>query len=59
MDKVIIRFATPSDAAALLDIYSPYILNTAITFETIVPTVEDFAERIRNIFLVIPILWPL
>lgn len=34
-----IRLATPSDAAALLAIYAPYVENTAITFEYEVPTI--------------------
>ncbi len=42
------RFAEPDDAAELLAIYSSYILNTAVTFEYEVPTVSDFAERIRD-----------
>lgn len=43
-----IRLATPEDAAALLRIYAPYILETAITFEYDVPSVEEFARRISN-----------
>lgn len=46
--KVTIRFASPSDAPALLEIYRPYVLETAITFEYDVPSVEEFTERIRN-----------
>ncbi len=43
-----IRIVTPEDAPALVEIYAPYVENTAITFEYLVPTVEEFAERIRN-----------
>ena len=43
-----IRFAKPSDARSLLDIYAPYVENTAITFEYEVPTIEDFATRIAK-----------
>lgn len=43
-----IRLATPSDAVAILTIYAPYIRNTSITFETGVPAVADFANRIRS-----------
>ena len=43
-----IRTATPQDAAAILDIYAPYIEQTAITFEYDVPTVEEFRGRIEN-----------
>lgn len=43
-----LRFAVPADAPALLEIYRPYVENTSISFETEVPSVEDFAERIRE-----------
>ena len=44
-----IRFATEADIPAILDIYAPYILNTAISFEYSVPTLEEFTERFRGI----------
>ena len=44
-----IREAAESDAAALLDIYAPYIRETAITFEYDVPAAEEFAARIGDI----------
>jgi len=44
-----IRSATEVDAPALLEIYAPYILNTAITFEYRVPTIEEFSSRIKSI----------
>ena len=37
------------DASALLEIYSPYVRETAVSFEYDVPMVEEFSERIRNI----------
>ena len=43
-----IRLAKPSDARSLLDIYAPYVENTAITFEYEVLTIEDFAIRIEK-----------
>jgi L-amino acid N-acyltransferase YncA len=43
-----VRRATIADAAACAEIYRPYVLDTAITFETDVPTVEDMAERIAD-----------
>lgn len=43
-----IRIATEADAAALLQIYAPYVENTAITFEYEVPTEQEFAERIKH-----------
>ena len=48
MSKVSIRLATPKDGAAILEIYKWYIENTAITFETEVPSVEAFEQRIEN-----------
>ena len=41
-----IRMATSADAQALLEIYAPYITETAITFEYEIPSVSEFAERI-------------
>lgn len=43
-----IRFAVPEDASALLAIYAPYILETAITFEYEVPSVEAFRVRMEG-----------
>ena len=45
----VIRRAAADDAAALLDIYAPYIRDTAITFEYDVPAAEEFAARIGDI----------
>lgn len=47
-DAVIIRAATRSDAAALLEIYGPYVKNTAVTFEYDVPSLEEFTGRIQK-----------
>jgi len=49
MNHVKIRLAEKSDAAALLNIYAPYILDTSITFEYEVPSTAEFAARIQNI----------
>ncbi len=46
---MIIRTVTKDDASAILDIYSYYILNTAITFEWTVPSISEFKERISEI----------
>lgn len=46
MNNIEIKIASPSDAEAILDIYAPYIKNTAITFEYEVPSVEEFRKRI-------------
>lgn len=42
------RTATQADAKALLAIYTPYVEQTAITFEYDVPTLEEFTSRIQN-----------
>jgi len=44
---MLIRNAISSDAEAMLNIYKPFIETTATTFETTVPSVEEFAERIN------------
>lgn len=46
--KIEIREATAQDAQALLAIYAPYVLETAITYEYDVPTLEDFTGRIEG-----------
>ncbi len=48
MAESLIRSATEADATALLAIYRPFVESTAVSFETIVPTVEEFAERIAK-----------
>lgn len=40
--------ATPADAAALREIYLPYVRTTAVTFELEDPTLEDFERRITK-----------
>lgn len=48
MSNIKIRVATTKDGEAILEIYKWYIENTAITFETEVPSVEAFEQRIEN-----------
>ncbi|MEP7230883.1 MAG: arsinothricin resistance N-acetyltransferase ArsN1 family B [Ginsengibacter sp.] len=43
-----IRVALPTDAESILAIYAPYIINTSFTFETEVPSVEAFEQRINS-----------
>ena len=43
-----IREACTCDAERLVEIYSYYVLNTAVSFEYEVPTVSEFETRIRN-----------
>lgn len=46
---IIVRLATLEDAKEILDIYTPYIMNSNITFEYTVPTVDEFKNRMRLI----------
>ena len=43
-----LRLATIADAPAILEIYAQY-MDTPITFETELPSLEEFEERIRAI----------
>ena len=49
MERVRLRTARVSDAAALLAIYAPYVRETTITFEYDVPDEREFAARIRHV----------
>ena len=44
-----IRLARPEDAKNLLEIYAYYVTDTAISFETEVPSEEEFKFRIEEI----------
>lgn len=44
-----IQKVTVKDAKELIDIYAPYVRDTAISFEYEVPTVTEFEERIKKI----------
>jgi phosphinothricin acetyltransferase len=43
-----LRFATPDDASACLEIYRPFIESSHTTFETEVPSPDEFARRIES-----------
>jgi phosphinothricin acetyltransferase len=43
-----IRLATIDDAAQIQAIYEPIVLETAISFELVPPTVEEFQDRITR-----------
>lgn len=49
MQNIVIRDVTLEDTKKLVEIYAPYVLNTAITFEYEVPTIEAFSQRIITI----------
>ena len=44
-----IRMATEKDIPAILEIYAPYVRDTAISFEYSVPTLESFTARFGRI----------
>ncbi len=46
---MLIRPANSTDADQILAIYAPYIYHSAITFETEVPSAEDFKARVARI----------
>ena len=46
---IVIRNATKQDIPEILNIYSPYITNTAISFEYEVPSLEVFTLRYEKI----------
>ncbi len=47
--EVRIRPVRLGDVEKLLEIYAPYVMDTAITFEYEVPSVEEFGNRIKKI----------
>lgn len=49
MSKYKIRMIQKNDIKRVLDIYAPYILNTTITYEYEVPSIESFTKRVENI----------
>ena len=48
MDTIKIRLATAADAAGMLEIYAPFVTDTSVTFETEVPDLLSFENRIRQ-----------
>lgn len=45
---IFVRDAALEDAERILEIYNYYVRNTAITFEYVTPTLEEFKERMRT-----------
>ncbi|MFL5808503.1 MAG: GNAT family N-acetyltransferase [Flavisolibacter sp.] len=43
-----IRVANEPDASTMLEIYSPHILTSACTFETELPALDQFQQRVTN-----------
>ena len=46
MSEIKISVAGPQDAEELLEIYAPYVRDTAVSFEYTVPSLEEFRQRI-------------
>ncbi|MFR7476802.1 N-acetyltransferase family protein [Frisingicoccus sp.] len=46
---MILQLIKEEDVAEVLEIYAPYVQNTAITFEYEVPSLESFSERVPAI----------
>lgn len=44
-EEVVIRDATPADAANVLAIYAPYVIETCISFEMEPPSVDEMQQR--------------
>ncbi|MEO8360425.1 MAG: N-acetyltransferase family protein [Vicinamibacteria bacterium] len=45
---LVIRDAVPSDAEGILEVYRPFVLDTAVSFEMTPPTVDEMRERIGS-----------
>lgn len=56
IDDISIRFAKPQDAKELLKIYAYYVTDTAISFETEVPSEEEFKLRIEEVLKSYPFI---
>lgn len=56
MEAAALRFAKEEDAAALLQIYRPFVLHTAVSFELEAPSENEFGCRIRQFSLEYPYL---
>ncbi len=56
MSATQIRLVQDKDIPSILEIYRPYVLETAISFEYEVPSNEDFKKRVQNIVCDYPYL---
>lgn len=46
--------ATPEDAGAIVDIYLPYVRDTAVSFETVAPSVQEMRSRMTTTLATLP-----
>jgi phosphinothricin acetyltransferase len=49
-----VRLATTDDAAAVADIYGHYVVHSPATFEEVVPSTAEMAQRIDDVLLQFP-----
>lgn len=56
MSNIEIRNIQNKDITSVLNIYSHYVLNTAISFEYETPSIEEFTDRVKNITTKYPYL---
>ena len=49
MNEISVRNVVADDAKKLLELYAPYVRDTAITFEYEIPSENEFRKRIENI----------
>jgi hypothetical protein len=49
-----IRKASVDDAKAIVSIYAPFVENTAVSFETVVPSEDEMASRIARTLQMFP-----
>jgi L-amino acid N-acyltransferase YncA len=51
---IVVRVATPDDAEPIREIYAPSILDSATSFETVLPSIDDMAQRVASTLAVFP-----
>lgn len=49
-----VRFASERDVERILAIYAPFIIDSAVSFETVVPSLESFRARFTEICEIYP-----
>ena len=48
MPEVVLRAANEKDAAAMLALYAPYVIQTTVSSEYAPPTLDEFLGRMRT-----------
>lgn len=56
MNTKLIRFVKDEDILSIVNIYTPYVINTTITFECSPPSLADFKHKVSNITSFYPFL---